>query len=168
MILSQTCTLKVFLSHESNFTRCFFSHLIQTQNICYHIWVGFCLSWSSNFSYFIYCFWSWIGHKIHGRLLFSYFCYHVWISKRLIVVPLSIIIIFSNLTRILSLFFLPCKLICNLIQTLVSILGTLTSVSLSTVFFILFLCCLLAMNVHISCPVKPLIYCYHISGLEII
>ena len=62
---------------------CFFCLFIQTQKICYHLWMEFFLSCSRNSSYLIDYFWPCIGQKIHGNLWFLYICDHIWIPKQI-------------------------------------------------------------------------------------
>ena len=86
--------------------------------------------------------------------------------NRLILVPLSIIIISIKSDPSFVTCLIPCKLICNLLHRFCT--GHTHIFVTFHGFSIPLFCCLLLMNVDISCPVKPIISCYYISDITII
>ena len=147
---------------------CIFSHFIQTQNICYHLWMEFFLSCSRNFSYLVYHFYPALVIKFMLISDFHLFVIMFGFPNRFILVPLSIIITSFKSDPSFFTCFIPCKLVCDPLQLLVFALDTLTSSSLSTACSSSLYFFLLVMNFHIYCPFKPLIYFYCIHDLKII
>ena len=108
-----------------------FSHLVHTQNICYHIWMEFCLhcfsispASSTTFDPAL---------VINLMIISSFFLFAAILifPNRLIVVPLFIIIVSLKYEPSFVTFLILCKLIFNPPQPLVLILYTLTYASLS-------------------------------------
>ena len=105
--------------------------------------------------------------KFMGISDFCLFVIMFEFTNRLIVVPLFIITMYLKYDPSFFTCSLQCKLICNPLQILFFVLDTLTYLSLST-FFIPIFFILLVMNLHISCPVRPLIACYRVFDIAII
>ena len=137
------CTSKEFSSPEYNVTQCFL--VISFRLRTFAIISG----WN-----FVYCdpvisptsstiFDPTLVRKFIGVYEFPLFVIIFGFPNRLIVVPLSIIVIYPKSDPSFFTCLIPFRMICNPIQTLVFVLDTLASASLSTVcsspFYIAFL-----------------------------